>query len=188
MFGAFLESAHANAAVGENYSLRRDILFFGRELDIQKAFVASLGQNQMQSRSGIASAPLPRNDTVPDVPQTPGRQSRSAGLPPQAYRAGEVAIPHPAPEAGEARSVPPVRQTDGPALSLTVIERTQEGVCVGRDQAQMFRSRFVTLVVGRPASLQGCNITFEVLRRRFDESERTRFVRRAARGRAPEQR
>jgi hypothetical protein len=32
--GALLESPHANAAVGENDSLRRDVLFFGRQLDV----------------------------------------------------------------------------------------------------------------------------------------------------------
>jgi hypothetical protein len=97
------------------------------------------------------------------MPQTMGRKRRSTWLPPQPDASAELAVPEPAPEAGEALGRRTVWESDGRTLSFAVFHAGEKRRCIGMNAGELFACGLDTaLVVGRPPALERGDVTRKV--------------------------
>jgi len=97
------------------------------------------------------------------MPQTMGRQRRSTWLPPQPDASAELAVPEPAPEAREALGRGTVWESDGRTLSFAVFHAGEKRRCIRLNAGAFFACGLDTaLVVGRPPTLERCDVARKV--------------------------
>jgi hypothetical protein len=98
------------------------------------------------------------------------RQGLCPALPTKSDAATELAVPQPPPKTWKPWDFRPVRQRNRVASRFSIDETREKRVCVGGDARQFFlSSRRSAYVVGRPASLESCDIAGQVLSSRPDE-------------------
>ena len=101
------------------------------------------------------------------------RQRLGAGLPAKADLAAELAVPHPAHIAWQARHLGAVGQGDRSALGFAIVAARDKGRRIFLDQRQMFaRRRLEPDVIGRPAAAQRSGIGIQTVERGSEKFER----------------
>src|SRR6059058_5455804 len=104
------------------------------------------------------------------MPQTMGRKRRRTRLPPQPDASAELAVPEPAPEAGEPPGRRTVWESDGRTLSFAVFHAGEKRRCMGMNAGELFACGLDTaIVVGRPPALERGDVTRKVFGTGTDE-------------------
>ncbi|SIT56586.1 hypothetical protein BQ8794_30035 [Mesorhizobium prunaredense] len=164
------ESPDEPSAIGQDHLLRGEITRLGSDLDEGQAERSRLAEHQPHRLCRIAAPPLPWHYGIADVAEHMWRQLGGAALPAKADRAGDFAVPDPAPESRQARHSRPIRQGDRTTLGIGVVEIGEEGSWILFDGRKLLARRLhQPHIVRRPAAFERGLVRRQMFKRRFDE-------------------